>query len=356
MRWHIDECTADRISGWVDDDGPVDSVTVVVNGRKVLTLTPNEYRQDLEQAGFGDGRRSFSCTIRRHLVEATNTISIMSHGEALYSADLSSPPDAPERRPAKPSQQQLLADPLRPIYREKPQKQDCVFYHVADLADGTTTSGQWDLRGVADTYLGEVDFAGKRVIEVGPASGFLSFHMERQGAQVATIDTPLETTWDFVPQAAIDLSAHRAAFRSHIREVRNSFWYFYHENHSKVEAYEYNAYKIPPESGEFDIGVLASILLHISSPVKMMESVANLVTDQMIIVERYFKNLSGEPLCRLVPTAANKSLETWWEFSPEFFVQFLKILGFPHTRVTRHRHIFQITKEEWELFTVVGTR
>ena len=34
-----------------------------------------------------------------------------------------------------------------------------------------------------------VNFAGKRVIDIGPASGFLSFHMERAGAQVVCIAT-----------------------------------------------------------------------------------------------------------------------------------------------------------------------
>jgi hypothetical protein len=55
----------------------------------------------------------------------------------------------------------------------------CDFYHCVQLPDGSIVKGQWDLRERVDQYLGNVDFAGKRVIEIGPASGFLSMHMER---------------------------------------------------------------------------------------------------------------------------------------------------------------------------------
>ena len=52
-----------------------------------------------------------------------------------------------------------------------------------------------------------MDFAGKRVIDIGPASGFLSFHMERRGAQVVCIEPQMETFWDLVPRAGVDLDA-----------------------------------------------------------------------------------------------------------------------------------------------------
>ena len=44
-------------------------------------------------------------------------------------------------------------------------------------------TGQWDLRGGVDDYLGKVAFAGQRVLEIGPASGFLTFEMEKRGAE-----------------------------------------------------------------------------------------------------------------------------------------------------------------------------
>ena len=76
---------------------------------------------------------------------------------------------------------------------------DCEFYHVMDLPGYGLTEGQWDLRAGADAYLGGFEFSGKRVLEIGPASGFLTFEMERRGADVVCFDVAEEIGWDFVP-------------------------------------------------------------------------------------------------------------------------------------------------------------
>ena len=61
---------------------------------------------------------------------------------------------------------------------------DCYFYHTMELPGRGVIEGQdWDLRGRVDEYLGNVDFAGQRVLEIGPASGFLTFEMEKRGAR-----------------------------------------------------------------------------------------------------------------------------------------------------------------------------
>ena len=59
---------------------------------------------------------------------------------------------------------------------------DCNFYHTTDIPGVGTVEGQWDLREGVDAYLGGYDFSGKRVLEIGPATGFLTFHMEKCGA------------------------------------------------------------------------------------------------------------------------------------------------------------------------------
>jgi hypothetical protein len=59
--------------------------------------------------------------------------------------------------------------------------------------------GPVDLRGKADEYLGHYYFAGKRVLEVGPASGFFSFELEKRGAEIVVVDVGDERAWDFVP-------------------------------------------------------------------------------------------------------------------------------------------------------------
>ena len=86
-RWCIDDCSPDRIAGWIDDNGPVDSIDIAVNGRRIATLSPTDYRQDLKDAGIGDGRRSFVFGISGYLIEPVNVVSINRGEQVLHSAD-----------------------------------------------------------------------------------------------------------------------------------------------------------------------------------------------------------------------------------------------------------------------------
>jgi len=61
---------------------------------------------------------------------------------------------------------------------------DCHFYHVMDLPGIGQVGVAWDLRNGVDQYLGGVDLAGKRVLEVGPANGCLTIEMEQRGTDV----------------------------------------------------------------------------------------------------------------------------------------------------------------------------
>jgi hypothetical protein len=95
----------------------------------------------------------------------------------------------------------MVASPtstLREIAPRLPRRDDCLFYHSFTLPEGDI-AGMWDLRAQPRRYLGEVDFSGRSVLEVGPASGFLSFHMEAAGAQVTCLEPPMSYLWDVVP-------------------------------------------------------------------------------------------------------------------------------------------------------------
>ena len=61
--------------------------------------------------------------------------------------------------------------------------EECYFYHSIDLPGRPPIVGAWDLRAGVDAYLGGISVAGKKVLEVGAANGFLSFHLEKRGAQ-----------------------------------------------------------------------------------------------------------------------------------------------------------------------------
>src|SRR5437016_11765758 len=60
---------------------------------------------------------------------------------------------------------------------------------------GIIEGRDWDLRGGVDEYLSKLDFAGQRVLEIGPASGFLTFEMEKRGANVVSVEVTAEHGW-----------------------------------------------------------------------------------------------------------------------------------------------------------------
>ena len=84
--------------------------------------------------------------------------------------------------------------------------EDCYFYHTCEIPGFGLVTGEWDLRGHESEYLGGVSFNGKSVLEVGPASGYISFWMEDNGANVTAYDLDINRKWDFVPFHDVDLS------------------------------------------------------------------------------------------------------------------------------------------------------
>jgi len=54
------------------------------------------------------------------------------------------------------------------------------------------------LRRGVDEYLRNISVAGQRILEIGHASGFLSFEMEKRCAEVVLIEVTTEHGWNFV--------------------------------------------------------------------------------------------------------------------------------------------------------------
>jgi SAM-dependent methyltransferase len=226
---------------------------------------------------------------------------------------------------------------------------DCDFYHTMELPGWGLVSGPWDLRGMVDRYLGGVAFGGKRVLEIGPASGFLTVEMERRGAQIVALEVPDEPGWDFVPYPEERLAAVREDTRCHMNRIKNSFWLTHAAYRSNAKLVYADVYRIPEALGAFDVAVMAAVLLHCRNPLAVIEQCARRA-NVLIIAERFFPDLEGSPLCRLAPGPENFAWDTWWEFSTEVFRRFLGTMGFS-CRTTTYRH-----RTYGRLFTITAAR
>ena len=235
---------------------------------------------------------------------------------------------------------------------------DCDFYHRFDIPGLGESDGPWDLRAGAADYLGHAQLAGKRVLEIGPASGFLSFWMEAQGATVTCLEPDLDHFWDLVPTTTADLIAFHGDFRQHITRIRNSFWLARERLGSKVKVVHGSAYALPADFGPFDLTVLSSILLHTKLPLEIIAQCAAVTREAMVVTERHWPELGGEPVMRFEPEPGKRAVDTWWRFTPAIVTQMLGVYGFTDARTGYHRQPYYADGKPYaiELFTTLATR
>ena len=63
-----------------------------------------------------------------------------------------------------------------------------------EIPDYGFIRGPWDHRGGVNAYLGNIDLQGKQVLEVGTASGFYCYEMEKRGSTSVVSYVPSPTT------------------------------------------------------------------------------------------------------------------------------------------------------------------
>jgi hypothetical protein len=214
-----------------------------------------------------------------------------------------------------------------------------------DIPGHGSVEGHWDLREQTDAYLGGVAFSGKRVLEVGPASGYLTVEMEKRGAQVVALEVLDDPGWDFVPFPPAVLNPVLGPRRIGMRGLKSAFWFIHAAYRSQAQLLyaDAYAYAIPDPIGRFDIALMGSLLLHTRAPLQIVEQCA-IRADTLIITDLLYPDIEGTPVCRLHPTAENRDWGTWWEFSSTFFVQFLGVLGYSKTTVTTHTQPFRVNQ------------
>jgi Methyltransferase domain len=231
--------------------------------------------------------------------------------------------------------------------------EECGFYHTMDIPGYGTTKGLWDLRNRTDEYLGQYSFSGKRVLEIGPASGFLTFEMEGRGASVVGVDVKPDPGWDFVPYPDSVLEPIYANRRIGMDQMRNSFWFAHRAFNSKAKIWYGDVYQLPEALGRFDVAVMAAVLLHVHSPLLIMAQCAKRAS-ALIITDLLYEDLEGRPICRLHPTAENQSYDTWWHLTSDIIRQFASVLGFTNFTTSKHSHPYQ--GHECQFFTVVASK
>ena len=221
---------------------------------------------------------------------------------------------------------------------------ECRFYHHMALPGIGEVGKGWDLRKTIDDYLGRFDFRGKRALDVGTASGFLSFEMEKRGAEVVSFDMGSSADWQLVPFGAkgFDLAKMRAIVDKAVEPTRNSYWLAHRLLQARARVYYGNIYNIPDAIGQFDVVLFGMVLPHLREPFYALAQCARLSRDAVIITQQAPK-IPG-PFACFIPKASMDpnnlaSYNSWWVFSEDCLREMLAVLGFKIESVTYKKHL-----------------
>jgi hypothetical protein len=245
---------------------------------------------------------------------------------------------------------------------ERLGREDCDWYHSTALADGTPIKGQWDLRGHEKAYLGDIVLDGRRVLEFGPASGYLTFWMEKQGASVTSFEAGYDAAFEQLPAVdGTDESENRLSLMRHIARINNSWWFHHRELHSAAKIAYGDIYNVPDDLGRFDVSFFGCILLHLRDPYRALHQAAAHTDHAIVVTDNVYPGLedADDPVLRFGMDRDNPEPSVrWWDLSPGVITRMLWRLGFERTRLLHHAQRFEVPDPpvEIQMFTVVAQR
>ena len=211
------------------------------------------------------------------------------------------PHRAADRRPiaAEPDRQLLAPDDLRR------QVQTASWYHTLDLGNGIITPGAYDLGPYLHYYGLPDDLTGKSTLDIGTASGFFAFEMERRGAKVTAIDLPAWFDHDFGPRYVPDLTADEG-----LRYLQEPFMLAKQALGSRVEKLEMSIYDISPQTvGTYDLVFCGSLLLHLTDPIQALRRIRSVTREQAIIATAIVPDAGDEPVAHF---RGHQRGDAWW--------------------------------------------
>jgi len=238
--------------------------------------------------------------------------------------------------------------------------EDCFFYHTIDLPGFGLVSAQWDLRGRFDDYVGGVEVAGKSVLDVGTATGFLSFEAEKKGAaRVLSFDIGDPRQQRFLPfKDNLYYRSPEQWARKHGAEIeqwRNAYWLCHRLLNSKAEVYYGDINHLPEELGQFDVSIIGSVLEHLSDQITALASIARLTRETLVIVTPVIQ--TDERIARFEGLASNPAVDfTWWIYSLGTYREVLRMIGFNIAKVTHAKYYYTYGERFEERSTIVAVR
>ncbi len=179
------------------------------------------------------------------------------------------------------------------------------WYHTIDLGNGVVTPGIYDHRAYLGHYGLPKNMRGISALDIGAASGFFSFEMEKRGAEVTATDLPTWTAHDFGPLYEMEMGTDQAE-----QYLHDPFLFAHKTLGSRVSRNLINIYDINPESmGRFDLVFCGSVLVHLTDPAKALWRIQSVTKEAAIIATPVYLLRRSEPLALFV---GHERGDGWW--------------------------------------------
>ena len=237
------------------------------------------------------------------------------------------------------------------------------WYHTIDLGEGLITPGTFDYRATLSDFGFPDDLTGLSALDVGSATGFFAFELERRGARVTSTEVPALSQWDHfpgesehaiaakmrdllpyhsvLPQEKIALTFKDLSARQLYQILLDDpFWFCHHRLGSQVERVYSTIYELPnlfEPVQKFDLVLIGDILLHTIDPLRALASVAKLCGDTLMLVQDMEVPGGDQPLVLYVGGDTPESdVAQWWRPNFAWIRQVLTRLGFQQVELTGH--------------------
>lgn len=215
-----------------------------------------------------------------------------------------------------------------------PARENCAFYTCMEVVPGETVEEvNWDIRDRFEDYIGGYPLAGKTVLDVGTASGFLAFSAEEAGAShVTAVDARHAREFNRIPFKGTKYTDDREGWIAdtevYLNQLKNSFWYTWHKRRSKIEVVYTPAATLWGWERQFDVVIAGAIVEHVSDPIPFVANLASLAREALIIA--FTPVLPDETLeAHAMNGWDNPAFNySWWAVSIGTYKRILTNLGF----------------------------
>lgn len=227
-----------------------------------------------------------------------------------------------------------FAEPVRGVRFE-----DCYWYTTMEVPGHGVVQGDWDLRDFFDANMGHVPLAGKTVLDVGTASGFLAFEAERRDANVIAFDADSMRRVFHLPfaenQYFQDFDEWARGAEPGLQMLKNGFWFMHEQLGSSAKAVYGDIFHLHRYlAEEVDIAFVGAILEHLNDPLSALGSVARVTSERIIIAFTPIIQTEEMLAKPILPMTDPRHTMTWWHYSLGLYRRILENVGFVIESVT----------------------